>query len=113
MPDLTGATLTNYTVSKVNGTLTVTTAALTITAGDATREYGDANPTFSTTVTGAKNGETFTESATTVATAQKAPTQAASRGRWPASQVDGYLGFGRLSESCSQCLFGIQNSEVR
>jgi Bacterial Ig-like domain (group 3)/MBG domain (YGX type) len=41
---------------------------LTVTANNATRVYGAANPTFSGTVTGAQNGDTFTESFTTTAT---------------------------------------------
>jgi len=42
---------------------------LTVTANNATRVYGAANPTFSGTVTGAQNGDAFTESfATTAAT---------------------------------------------
>jgi hypothetical protein len=45
-----------------------TKPTLTVTANNATRVYGAANPTFSGTVTGAQNGDTFTESFTTTAT---------------------------------------------
>ena len=45
---------------------------LTVTANNATRVYGAANPTFSGTVTGAQNGDTFTESFTTTATTTSA-----------------------------------------
>ena len=41
---------------------------LTVTANNATRAYGAANPTFSGTVTGAQNGDTFTETFSTTAT---------------------------------------------
>jgi hypothetical protein len=46
-----------------------TKPTLTVTANNATRAYGAANPTFTGTVTGAQNGDTFTESFTTTATA--------------------------------------------
>src|SRR3984885_7161709 len=39
-----------------------TKPTLTVSANNATRAYGAANPTFSGTVTGAQNGDTFTES---------------------------------------------------
>ncbi len=45
-----------------------TNGTLTVTANNATRVYGAANPTFSGTVTGAQNGDTFTESFSTTAT---------------------------------------------
>ena len=48
------------------------TNTLTVTANNATRAYGAANPTFSGTVTGQQNGDTFTESFTTTATTTSA-----------------------------------------
>jgi hypothetical protein len=51
-----------------NYTLTVNAAALTITANNATKIYGTANPAFTGTVTGAENGNSFTESFSTSAT---------------------------------------------
>jgi hypothetical protein len=45
-----------------------TKPTLTVTANNATRVYGAANPTFSGTVTGQQNGDTFTESFSTTAT---------------------------------------------
>jgi filamentous hemagglutinin family protein len=53
-----GATATNYDFSYVPGTLTITKALLTVTANNATREYGLANPTFTGSVTGFRNGDT-------------------------------------------------------
>lgn len=67
-PTISGAALGNYTVTKVNGTLTITPATLTVTAANATRVYGTANPAFTVNVTGALNGDTFTTSATSNAT---------------------------------------------
>ena len=49
----------NYTFTLVNGTLTVNKATLTVTADDKSRGYGDANPTFSATFSGFKNGDTL------------------------------------------------------
>ena len=65
-------TSANYDVTFNPGVLTVAKALLTIVANDATRLYGDANPAFTASVTGFKNGDTasllsdvtFTTSAT-------------------------------------------------
>jgi hypothetical protein len=69
-----GSSAGNYEVVVNPGTLTITPAAVALTVGanNATRAYGAANPTFSGTVTGAQNGDTFTESFTTTATATSA-----------------------------------------
>ncbi|WAC23209.1 MBG domain-containing protein [Blastomonas sp. SL216] len=53
-----GATATNYDFSYIPGTLTITKALLTVTADNATREYGLANPTFTGSITGFRNGDT-------------------------------------------------------
>ncbi len=53
-----GATATNYDFSYVPGTLTITRALLTVTANDATREYGLADPAFTGSITGFRNGDT-------------------------------------------------------
>jgi hypothetical protein len=60
--------LANYTVTSTNGTLTVTPALLTVTAANASRLYGAANPTFTGTITGIKNGDQITASYSTTAT---------------------------------------------
>jgi hypothetical protein len=60
--------LGNYTVTSSNGTLTVTAAPLTATGVNATRLYGDANPLLAATISGLKNGDPITASATTTAT---------------------------------------------
>jgi hypothetical protein len=67
---VTGSSANNYQVQVNAGTLTVSPALvpLTVKANNATRAYGTANPTFSGTVTGAQNGDTFTESFATTAT---------------------------------------------
>jgi filamentous hemagglutinin family protein len=52
-----GASDNNYNFNYVNGTLTVNKAVLTATAGNGTREYGDANPSFTVSYSGFKNGE--------------------------------------------------------
>lgn len=68
-PTATGTNLADYTVTYINGTLTVTKATLTVTAANASRVYGAANPAFSGTYTGAVNGDNFTISGATAATA--------------------------------------------
>jgi hypothetical protein len=66
-----GTSANNYLVTVNAGTLTISSAAqtLTVAASNATRTYGAANPAFTGTVTGAQNGDTFTESFSTTATA--------------------------------------------
>jgi hypothetical protein len=67
-----GTSATNYFVTVNAGTLTISPAGaqtLTVAASSATRTYGAANPAFTGTVTGAQNGDTFTESFSTTATA--------------------------------------------
>jgi len=59
----------NYQVSNIDGTLTVTAASLEVRANDASRPYGVANPTFSGSYHGQKNGDSFTMSFGTTATA--------------------------------------------
>ncbi len=49
---------TNYDITYKYGTLTVVKAPITVNVAEATKQYGDANPTFSMTYTGLKNGET-------------------------------------------------------
>ncbi len=69
VPAVSGADLANYTVTLVNGTLTITPATLTVVPANATRVYGAANPALTGTVTGALNGDVFTVTGTTTATA--------------------------------------------
>ena len=57
----------NYTVVINNGVLTVNAAPLSVVAASATRAYGAANPAFTGTITGLKNGDNITASFTTVA----------------------------------------------
>ena len=59
---------TDYLPSTKTVMITVSATGLTVTANSATRVYGVANPTFTGTITGAQNGDTFTESFTTTAT---------------------------------------------
>jgi sugar lactone lactonase YvrE len=61
-------TSTNYTLTVTPGTLTVTGANLVVSANNVTKVYGAVNPTFTGTVSGAINGDTFTESFSTTAT---------------------------------------------
>jgi len=58
----------NYTVTIVTAALTINKAPLTVTAANATRAYGSANPAFTETITGIKNGDNITANPTTAAT---------------------------------------------
>lgn len=51
----------NYQLTLNNGTLTIGKAELTVKADNKSRIYGDANPEFTLTYTGLKNGETVPE----------------------------------------------------
>ena len=53
-----GAVDSDYTISYVAGTLTVTPAPLTITANNQTKVYGAALPTLTASYTGFVNGDT-------------------------------------------------------
>ncbi len=69
---LTGGSATNYTLTLVNGTMSVTKAPLTITADDKTRVYGAVNPTLTVAYAGFLNGDTqsvFTTGLTVTTTA--------------------------------------------
>jgi hypothetical protein len=55
----TGAVDPNYTISYVNGAITITRGAITVTTNNATRVYGAANPPVPTTITGMAVGDTL------------------------------------------------------
>ncbi len=65
---ISGAPAGNYLIAVIPGTLTVTPAPLTVVVGNATRPYGAPNPAFTSTVSGALNGDTFTNAYSTTAT---------------------------------------------
>ena len=72
-----GSGLGNYTISYVNGTLTVNPATLTVSANNTNRIYGAVNPTFTASFTGFVNGDTMavlggSPSLTTTATTNSA-----------------------------------------
>src|SRR6185295_18632655 len=76
-----GLTSTNYAISYVNGTLTVTSAVLTITANDQTRAYGATNPALTVSYNGFVNGDTAS-SLTTPPTVTTTATAASSVGSY-------------------------------
>jgi 6-phosphogluconolactonase (cycloisomerase 2 family) len=61
-----GNKLGSYIVTILPGTLTVTPAPLAIAINNATRVYGNANPAFSGTISGLKNGDAITATYTSV-----------------------------------------------
>ena len=68
-----GSAIGNYAVSKAPAALTITQAPLSVAVGSATRPYGSTNPSFSSSITGQVNGDTFTDNLTTTATIASAP----------------------------------------
>jgi hypothetical protein len=65
-----GATDSNYAITYVSGTLTVTPAPLTVTANDVTIHKGQAIPPLTGTVVGLVNGDTDTATYSTTATSR-------------------------------------------
>jgi hypothetical protein len=64
-----GAVAHDYTFTYIPGSVTVVyPVPLTVTANNATKIYGTANPTFTGSVTGQQNGDTFVENFSTSAT---------------------------------------------
>ncbi|MEI6568437.1 MAG: MBG domain-containing protein, partial [Verrucomicrobiota bacterium] len=68
-----GASSSNYTITYVNGTLTVGKALLVIIGDDATRSYGRTNPVFTASIVGIKNGDNLTFDYYTEATTRSLP----------------------------------------
>ncbi len=64
-----GASLDNYAVTLVSGSLTVTQAPLTITADDKSKVLNAPNPVLTGTITGLRNGDAITAGYSTAATA--------------------------------------------
>ena len=64
---------TQHSAATATQSFQVTPVPLTVTANNAARAYGAANPVFSGTVVGAVNGDTFTETFSTMATASSNP----------------------------------------
>ncbi|MEO6230216.1 MAG: MBG domain-containing protein, partial [Ferruginibacter sp.] len=64
----TGAGLANYSISYVDGALTVNAKAATITANAKSKIYGDANPALDAMVAGTANGDVLNYTLATTAT---------------------------------------------
>jgi hypothetical protein len=62
VPAVTGATIGNYNVVLVNGTLTVNKATLTVRADNKFKIYRTPNPPLTATITGFVNGQTLATS---------------------------------------------------
>ena len=73
MVTFTPADTTNYQIATSTVPLTVNTAPLSISANNVSRVYGVANPSLSGTMSPTVNGDIFTESYSTTATASSAP----------------------------------------
>jgi ELWxxDGT repeat protein len=67
-----GASDSDYTITYVDGTLSVTTAALTITADNQTKVYGAAMPVLTYSVSGLVGGDTLTTPPTLLSAATDA-----------------------------------------
>src|SRR5207253_796906 len=82
----------NYSFTFASGTLTITKATLTVTADNTSRGYGDANPAFTASFSGFKNGETLATSGVTGSPSlTTAATAASTPGAFPISAAIGTL----------------------
>jgi len=91
---LTGTTAPNYKLDSLTATTTasITQAPLTITANNAARLYSYANPPFTASYTGFKNGETLTTSDVTgTVSLTTAATQTSAPGQYPIVAAAGSL----------------------
>ncbi|MEB2786752.1 MBG domain-containing protein, partial [Algoriphagus persicinus] len=78
--ELDGGSDDNYTITLVNGTLTVGKKAVTITADDKSKTYGEANPSLTYTYTGLTNGDTKVATEPSISTTA---TQSSNAGTYP------------------------------
>ncbi|MFM7839294.1 MAG: MBG domain-containing protein, partial [Chitinophagaceae bacterium] len=86
---------TNYTFTFIKGSLAVNKALLTVTAANASRNYGAADPQFSLTYNGFKNGQTLATSGITGSAAVVSATTATSSvGNYPIEVSLGSLSSG-------------------
>ncbi|EHQ25599.1 MBG domain-containing protein [Mucilaginibacter paludis] len=76
-----GAAATNYTISYVNGTMTVNRALITVTADNQAKIYGSANPVLTVAYTGFVNGDTQ-NSLTTLPTVSTTATVSSAAGSY-------------------------------
>ena len=100
VPLAAGASLANYTVVYVNGTLTVGKAILTVTAGNQNIIYGAALPTYTATITGFLNGDTQATAVTgAAATLTTTPATPVNAGTYPINAAIGTLASSNYSFS--------------
>ncbi|PZV82154.1 gliding motility-associated-like protein [Algoriphagus aquaeductus] len=83
---LTGGSDDNYTITLVNGTLTVDKKAVTITADDKSKTYGEANPALTFTYNGLVNGDTQVATEPGISTTA---TQSSNAGSYPITLAGG------------------------
>ncbi len=72
-PSVTGATLGNYTLTALPGTLTIAPATLNMSVANAQRAYGTPNPAFTGSITGVRNGDNLQATYTSMAAITDAP----------------------------------------
>ena len=99
VPLAAGASLANYTVVYVNGTLTVGKAVLTVTANNQNIAYGAALPTYTTTLTGFLNGDTQATAVTGSAALSTTPATPVNAGTYPINAAIGTLASANYSFS--------------
>ena len=99
VPLAAGASLANYTVVYVNGTLTVGKAVLTVTAGNQNIIYGATLPTYTATITGFLNGDTQATAVTGAAALSTTPATPVNAGTYPINAAIGTLASSNYSFS--------------
>jgi hypothetical protein len=103
----------NYTLTGGVHSGTVTTAALSVTADNQSRAYGAANPSFTYTITGYVNGETYaTAGVTGSASASTTATSSSAAGSYPITTSTGTLAASNYSFSAANGVLTVTGASV-
>src|SRR4029079_9260670 len=86
---LTGGTSDNYTLTRVDGTLSVGKAALQLKADNQSKTYGEDNPALPFSVTGLVNGDTRATALTANPTLDTTAVKASNAGTYPITLTGG------------------------
>jgi hypothetical protein len=103
----------NYTLTGGVHSGTVTTAALSVTADNQSRAYGAANPSFTYTITGYVNGETYaTAGVTGSASASTTATSTSAAGSYPITTSTGTLAASNYSFSATNGVLTVTGTSI-
>jgi filamentous hemagglutinin family protein len=106
-------TASNYTLTGGVHSGTITTATLSVSADNQSRAYGTANPSFTWTITGYVNGETYaTAGVTGSASASTTATSSSAAGSYPITTSTGTLAASNYSFSAANGVLTVTGASV-